>query len=89
MRILILAALAASAATAQAQPTPNACGASKVKAMLGKKADAATIAAVRKKSGAKAMRVIKPGQMVTMDYSETRLNVSLDAKGRIKEFGCG
>ncbi len=89
MHILIIAALAALATVVEGQPLPDVCGAGKMNAMIGKKADAATIAAIRKKSGAKAMRVIRPGQMVTMDYSETRLNVSLDGKGRIKEFGCG
>ncbi|PKP71018.1 MAG: hypothetical protein CVT82_04100 [Alphaproteobacteria bacterium HGW-Alphaproteobacteria-4] len=35
------------------------------------------------------LRVIRPGQAVTMDYSAARLNVSLDAGGRIVRVTCG
>ena len=35
------------------------------------------------------LRVIKPGQPVTMDYSDARVNFLLDAKGKIKQVTCG
>ena len=35
------------------------------------------------------LRVIRPGQAVTEDYSETRLNVQLDAADLIVALSCG
>lgn len=35
------------------------------------------------------LRVIRPGMAVTEDYSDTRLNVELDAQDRIIGLSCG
>ena len=35
------------------------------------------------------VRVIKPGDAVTMDFRPNRLNISLDAQGRVKSMRCG
>ena len=35
------------------------------------------------------LRVIRPGMMVTMDYSGARLNARVDAAGRIVTLTCG
>ena len=35
------------------------------------------------------MRSIKPGQAVTMDYREDRVNVYQDASGNIERISCG
>ena len=47
------------------------------------------IDAAFKASGAKSMRSIKPGQAVTMDYREDRVNVYQDASGNIERISCG
>ena len=36
-----------------------------------------------------SVRIIKPGQMVTMDFSPTRLNVRVDNAGIIQSLACG
>ena len=36
-----------------------------------------------------SVRIIRPGQMVTMDYSPTRLNVRVDALDIILSLSCG
>ena len=36
-----------------------------------------------------SLRIIKPGQMVTMDYNPTRLNVPVNAAGTILSLSCG
>jgi hypothetical protein len=36
-----------------------------------------------------SLRIIRPGMMVTMDYSATRLNVQVDRKGTILSLYCG
>jgi len=67
----------------------NQCNADAANAYLGKAADAATIEAARQAAGAERVRTIKPGQMVTMEYLEGRLNLYLDANGRIERIACG
>jgi Peptidase inhibitor I78 family len=42
-----------------------------------------------RRSGARRLRWIRPGDMVTMDYSAERLNVHLDSGGRVERFDCG
>ncbi len=37
----------------------------------------------------KRLRVIHPGQVVTMDYSEERLNIEVDAQNRITRIHVG
>ena len=36
-----------------------------------------------------ALRIINPGQAVTMDYSATRLNVRVNEAGIIQSLSCG
>jgi hypothetical protein len=35
------------------------------------------------------LRVIRPGMMVTMDYSATRLNARVDPQDKILDLSCG
>jgi hypothetical protein len=76
----------------QAQ-TPKApatrCGAEKVAGLIGKKRTPALEKRVQALSGAARIRWIRPGMMITMDYSETRLNVRVDVRGRILSVNCG
>ncbi len=45
--------------------------------------------AVRARLPGQRVRVIRPGQAVTKDYWPDRLNVALDAEGRIEQLFCG
>ena len=47
------------------------------------------IEAARKDAGADRVRTLKPGQVVTMEYLAGRLNLYLDASGKIERIGCG
>lgn len=77
---------AAPAADHHAAP----CDAAPAQAFVGKQADEATVAAARKAAGAKGdLRVIKPGQPVTMDYRIGRLNVEVDEHNTIVRINCG
>ncbi len=40
-------------------------------------------------TGAKAIRWIKPGDAVTMDYRTDRLNIDLDEAGKVVRIHCG
>lgn len=93
MRALILVAttvLALAACEGVAQEPPvmdddrDACGASALQGLIGQPE-----AVLQGMTFGGPLRVIRPGQAVTMDYSAARLNVTLDAGGVIVEIACG
>ena len=66
------------------EPAPGDCGASAMQGFVGQPESvlAATTFAV-------PIRIIHPGDAITMDYSPTRLNFEIDARGRIARIFCG
>ncbi|MGO1069803.1 I78 family peptidase inhibitor [Lysobacter sp. CA199] len=83
---------AEAAPTAQANPMPAAptCNADAAKAgAIGKTADAATVESIRAAAGGHTVRVLKPGQAITKEYMDGRVNVHVDEKNVIVEVGCG
>ncbi|MHA7876486.1 I78 family peptidase inhibitor [Roseivivax sp.] len=64
-------------------PDADSCGAEGYRALVGSPLAAVTLPADLD------ARIIRPGDMVTMDYSESRLNIALDAEGVITRVYCG
>ena len=93
MRVALAALALAGCATAPpAAPSPPLAGQCRVDGLgnlVGQPANAALGAEAMRRSGAARLRWIRPGDMVTMDYSAQRLNVHLDAEGRVDHFACG
>jgi len=56
---------------------------------VGKAATSALGTQARDAAGAASVRWIRPNSMVTMDYRTDRLNITLDAQGRITALRCG
>lgn len=93
-RIAMLAALLAGCT-----PTPSAetvaeagagqCDANAAQSFVGRALDAALPDAARTAAGARAVRVIRLGDAVTMDFRTDRLNVELDADGKVAKLRCG
>lgn len=65
------------------------CSAEAAQRFVGRNADADTVRSAVSASGAKTVRVIKPDMMVTMDYRGDRLNIRVDAAGKIIGIACG
>ena len=65
-------------------PPADACGAPGLQGLVGQPR---SVLATMKFAG--PVRVIEPGMAVTMDYSPNRLNIELDAAGRITRVTCG
>lgn len=89
-RIATLTAVLASLSACQQEPAPPAtlpaesCGAGDLQHLVGQpEAAAAGVSAPA------AVRVIRPGMAVTMDYSPSRLNIEIGADGRIVRVTCG
>jgi streptogramin lyase len=90
----LIAALALSlpaCATTPTEPAPAraGCHAQAAAALVGRAATAALGAEALRLTGARRLRWIRPGDMVTMDYSPERLNLHLDARGRVERLACG
>ncbi|PTQ10165.1 hypothetical protein CLG96_13660 [Sphingomonas oleivorans] len=74
---------------APAPPPAAACDATKAQAYVGKPANVPFIEMARIAAGAKTVRQIRPGTVVTMEYRADRLNVEIDKRDRIKAIRCG
>lgn len=97
MRIVLVAALVATAACTPvemrgekpaAAPAAAACNADSLGDLVGKRASDARADVMQKRSGSRTLRWIAPNMAVTMDFRTDRLNVYVDAKGRIERFTC-
>lgn len=74
------------------QPSPpyaGQCDDAKLGWAVGKQATADVVERVRVESGSQSARVLKPGQMVTMEFIAGRVNVYVDAANRIERVACG
>lgn len=65
------------------------CDAALAQFAVGRSFDAALEKEVRERSGARVVRPLRPGQMVTMEFSAERLNLDLDIAGRVVKARCG
>jgi hypothetical protein len=92
--LIILLALAACATTAP-KPAPIGSGSGYVchafpeRDFIGRAASSEVAAELLRASGAKVIRWVQPGMMVTMDYREDRLTVRLASNNRIVSASCG
>jgi hypothetical protein len=65
------------------------CNAARVQGLVGQTASQAVGTDAVRGSGARTMRWIAPGTMVTMDYRTDRLNIHLDAQNKVTRIVCG
>ena len=91
---LLLLALAGCTSTAppMTDPVPPAraqCHADAAQSLVGQPATTQNVELARQRAGAQIARVLKPDQMVTMEFREGRLNVYVDAANVITRIACG
>lgn len=85
MGLVLLLVAACAEPKAPDMADPRACGAPGLQYLVGQ--DEGALAAMT--FAADRVRVIRPGQAVTMDYAPARLNIELDGTGRIVRVFCG
>ncbi len=94
---LLLPLLAACVPPASLQPADagpmvkgdGRCDTAPVSWAVGQKADEQVMKKVWRQSGAGLVRLIAPGQAVTMDFRHDRINVHVDAGNNITRLACG
>lgn len=87
---LTMFAVAACAPVAPLPGVPTGeCSASSLGNLVGAAATPSLVNRAKRRSGASVVRVLKPGQIVTMEYLNGRLNVNVDDRNRVKSFTCG
>lgn len=70
------------------EQTGSTCDAGQLDA-TGRDFDESQVEALKRASGARHVRVLRPGDAATMDYRIDRLNIRLDDNDRISALGCG
>ncbi|MGZ8282048.1 MAG: I78 family peptidase inhibitor [Allosphingosinicella sp.] len=65
------------------------CSAEGLTDLVGRPATSEVGAEAMRRSGARALRWIRPGDAVTMDFRLDRLNVRLDGQNRVESLDCG
>jgi len=71
------------------EPGDYRCNAEPLAELVGRPASVELGAEALRRSGSRTLRWIRPADVVTMDYSESRLNIHLDGQGRVERFNCG
>ena len=65
------------------------CDAGGLEDLVGRPATADLGGEALRRSGARTLRWIRPGDAVTMDFRDDRLNIHLDAQHRVERLACG
>ena len=76
----------------QEVPDPGSgysCSAAGLGDLVGRTASSELGAEALRRSGSRGLRWIRPGDAVTMDYRQDRLNIHLDERNRVQRFACG
>ena len=86
---LLLAACATTPADPVAAEPAETCRKGSLASFVGQPATQELGARMLRDSGARALRWVPEGMMVTMDYRGDRLTVHLDAANRVERAACG
>lgn len=73
----------------QTAAQPRECDAKSAQFAVGRAYTPELAEQARTAAGAKVVRVIEPGQAVTMDFRTDRLNLELDATRKVITVRCG
>lgn len=90
LAVLLAACTTATPSMTDQQPaTADTCNADAAQSLAGQVATTEVVARARQLAGAQTARVLKPDQMVTLEYLAGRLNVYVDANNVITRISCG
>ncbi|QXH54899.1 I78 family peptidase inhibitor [Pseudomonas maumuensis] len=78
-----------NSAPAAAAGNDGRCEASGADFAIGKPASAELLEQARKASGSQMARILKPHDVITLEYRSERLNLNVDDKGVVTRVNCG
>jgi hypothetical protein len=91
--VMMAMAGCATVPPAEAEEVPvrgaGSCDASKAQGLVGRKSSHDLGVEALRLTGARTVRWIPKGGMVTMDFREDRVNLHLDGKGKVVRVACG
>jgi uncharacterized protein YceK len=87
--LTLLAVLSGCSSTAAPGKPSQGCKAEAVPGMLGKQATAERIERARQQTGAQRVRVLAPGDALSMEHDPQRLNIEIDEAEVIQHIRCG
>ena len=79
----------APAGPAAGAPVAAACDAGPAQPAVGQNSTGSVVETARVRSGAQMARILRPGQIITKEFNAQRLNLEVDASGRIVAVRCG
>lgn len=68
---------------------PDSCDHTKVRWAVGERASQELLDRAKEAAGARSARFLRPGQIITMEYSASRLNLELDEQEIVHTVRCG
>jgi hypothetical protein len=68
---------------------PATCDAAAAGFAMGQAYSESLAEDVRRRTGARTVRSLRPGQAVTLEYNAERINLDLDLAGRVTRARCG
>ena len=87
--VALLAGCASPATGPTGAPLGGTCDAAPAQSFVGQNTTAKLMEAARVRSGALMVRVLRPGQMITKEFDAQRVNLEVNAAGRIVAVRCG
>lgn len=80
---------APASASGSMLPGGKSCDAQPAQNLVGQAFSDSAGADVRDRSGSDVVRVLKPGQVMTLEYNPARVNIIIDGQGKISAIRCG
>jgi len=76
-------------APAPVAATGGRCDSDLAKFAVGQTASSALLQQAQQRSGAQTARILRPGDIMTLEYRSERLNLNVDAQGVVARVNCG
>lgn len=80
---------ATAAAPAPVAATDGRCDSDLAKFAVGQTASSSLLQQAQQRSGAQTARILRPGDIMTLEYRSERLNLNVDAQGVVARVNCG
>jgi len=88
--VLLLSMGACATIPPEAPPQPiGLCNAEGARSAVGREPSGEVVERARVDSGSATVRVVRPGDAVTMDFRSDRLNLNVNARNAIDAVKCG